>query len=117
MLEPVRESYRSGESIPWQRVHRLADFAFFDHGIHVQKGIGCSTCHGRVDRMPLTWQHGSLLMEWCLDCHRQPQRFVRPREEVFNMDWRTPDNQAEIGRKLVHDYQIHSLTSCSTCHR
>ena len=116
MLEPVRESYRTGQSIPWERVHRVADFAYFDHGIHVQKGVGCSTCHGPVDRMPLTWQHGSLLMEWCLECHRKPERYVRPRDEVFNMNWRT-DNQPELGRKLVHEYNIRSLTSCSTCHR
>jgi hypothetical protein len=117
VLSPVRESYRTGESIPWIRVHQLAEFAYFNHAAHVQKGFGCSTCHGRVDRMPLTWQHGSLLMEWCLECHRAPERFVRPREEVFNMAWQPPDNQEEVGRQLVRDNNIRSLQSCSTCHR
>ncbi len=117
MLEPVRESYRTGQPIPWQRVHRVADFVFFDHSIHVQKGFGCSTCHGRVDHMPLMWQRGTLLMEWCLECHRDPAQNVRPRDEVFNMEWEPPADQADKGRALVRAYGIRSLTSCSTCHR
>jgi hypothetical protein len=117
VLAPVRESYRSGESISWVRIHRIDDFAFFNHGIHVQKGFGCSTCHGPVDRMPLTWQHGTLLMEWCLECHRQPERYIRPRDEVFNMSWQPPGDQRVLGRQLVEEYQVRSLTSCSTCHR
>src|SRR6267378_6676280 len=87
MLEPVRSSYRSGKSISWERVHNLADFVYFDHSIHVAKGVGCVTCHGRVDRMPLTTQVASLYMEWCLECHRYPERFVRPRDKVFDMEW------------------------------
>jgi hypothetical protein len=117
ILEPVRESWRTGTPIPWARVHRLADFVYFNHSIHVKKGIGCSTCHGRVDQMPLMWQASTLLMEWCLECHRQPERFVRPRAEVFNMEWEPPANQLELGQKLVADYGIQRLTSCSICHR
>ncbi|MFL5339392.1 MAG: cytochrome c3 family protein [Gemmataceae bacterium] len=117
VLAPVRESYRAGESIPWVRVHRLEDFAYFNHGIHVQKGVGCASCHGRVDEMRLMRQHGSLLMEWCLDCHRQPERHLRPREEVFNLDWKPPGDQLELGRKLKDEYQVRNLTGCSTCHR
>jgi hypothetical protein len=117
MLEPVRDSYRTGRSIEWERVHRLADFVYFDHSIHVHKGVGCATCHGPVDHMPLTWQHGSLLMEWCLECHRAPEQYVRPREEVFNMTWQPPADALAAGRALVARYQIQSLTSCSTCHR
>lgn len=117
MLEPVRESYRTDQPIRWKRVHNLADFVYFDHSVHVAKGVGCSTCHGRVDRMPLTRQTETLLMEWCLDCHRSPERFVRPKEEVFNMGWTPPPDQLEQGRKLVKKYDIRSLTSCSTCHR
>src|SRR6185436_17873311 len=83
MLEPVRESYRSGKSLEWNRVHNLAGFAYFDHSIHVKKGVGCSTCHGQVEQMPLMRQTASLYMEWRLECHRHPERFVRPREEVF----------------------------------
>jgi hypothetical protein len=119
-LEPVRESFRSDKSIEWVKVHRLADFAYFDHSIHVNKGIGCSTCHGQVNQMPLVWQASSLQMEWCLACHRQPEQFLRPRDQVFNMDWQAPANQLELGKKLARDYKIRSvelLTSCSTCHR
>ncbi len=117
MLEPVRESYRTGQPIKWVRVHTLADFVYFDHSIHVKKGIGCSTCHGRVDEMPLTWRVNTLFMEWCLECHRRPERFVRPTTEVFNMAWEPPADQDARGARLVAEYKIKSLTSCSTCHR
>ena len=116
-LEPVRESFRTDRSIPWTRVHDLPDFVYFDHSIHVDKGIGCESCHGRVDQMPLTRQVASLQMEWCLDCHRHPERHVRPREEVFRMGYEPPGDQETLGRELVKEYKIQSLTSCSTCHR
>ena len=116
-LEPVRASFRTGESIRWTRVHDLPDFVYFNHSIHVNKGVGCETCHGRVDRMPLMWQESSLQMEWCLDCHRHPEQYVRPREEVFTMGYEPPIEQEELGRRLVKEYKIQSLTSCSTCHR
>jgi hypothetical protein len=116
-LEPVRESFRSDSPLRWIRVHDLPDFVYFNHSVHVKKGIGCSTCHGRVDRMPLMYQQSSLLMEWCLECHRTPEKFVRPREAVYQMDYETPPNQAELGAKLVKEYDIQSLTTCSTCHR
>jgi Cytochrome c7 and related cytochrome c len=117
MLEPVRDSYRTDQSLRWTRVHDLPDFAYFDHSIHVNKGVGCSTCHGRVDRMPLVWQHASLHMEWCLDCHRQPEKYVRPRDQVFNMEYQPPAGQIALGKRLVKEYKIQSLTNCSTCHR
>jgi len=116
MLEPVRESFRSGEPIQWARVNDLPDFVYFNHSIHVAKGVGCATCHGRVDKMPLLRQAVSLQMEWCLDCHRTPQDFVRPRSEIFNMEWEAED-QATLGAKLVEEYEIESLLSCSVCHR
>lgn len=116
-LEPVRESWRSGKSIEWTRVHDLPDYVYFNHSIHVHKGIGCETCHGRVDKMPLTWQAQPLTMEWCLNCHRHPDRYVRPRDKVIAMDYRPPSDQIALGTKLVHEYRIQSLTSCSTCHR
>jgi hypothetical protein len=116
-LEPVRLSYQTGRPIQWNRVHDLADFVYFDHSIHVQKGVGCSTCHGQVDEMPLTSKAETMQMSWCLDCHRDPSRYVRPREEVFNMSWRPPSNQDEVGRQLVQQYVIESLMNCSTCHR
>ncbi len=119
-LEPIRESWRNGKPIQWTRVHDLPDFVYFNHSIHVKKGVGCADCHGRIDLMPLTWQVASLQMEWCLDCHRHPERFLRPRSQIFNMGWQPPLNQVEEGRRLMKEYGIQSaaqLTSCSTCHR
>jgi hypothetical protein len=116
-LEPVRASFTSGKPLQWTRVHDLPDFVYFDHSIHVNKGVGCTTCHGQVDRMPLMWQEQSLQMEWCLDCHRNPERYVRPRDAVFRVDYQPPSDQAALGTRLVADYQIQKLTSCSTCHR
>ncbi|HZZ71977.1 MAG TPA: cytochrome c3 family protein [Pirellulales bacterium] len=117
MLGAVRESYKTNQSIPWDRVHSLPQFVYFDHSIHIAKGVGCVTCHGQIDQMPLTMQTQSLLMSWCVDCHREPERHVRPREEVFNMNWSPDRDQLELGRELVKQYHIQSLTSCSTCHR
>ncbi|MBI4565815.1 MAG: cytochrome c3 family protein [Planctomycetes bacterium] len=114
VLEPVRESFRSGLPIAWTRVHDLPDFAYFDHSIHVAKGIGCVTCHGRVDEMPLTWKTHTLFMEWCLECHRHPENYVRPREAVFDPAWETPPG---MGARLVKEYDIKSKTNCSFCHR
>ena len=116
-LEPVRESFRTGTSIEWTKVHDLPDFVYFNHSAHVNKGVGCSTCHGRVDQMPLVWQEKSLQMEWCLECHRQPERFVRPKAEVYNIAYEPPANQVELGRELVKKYNIKTRTTCSTCHR
>jgi hypothetical protein len=116
-LEPVRASFRDNTSITWTKVHDLPDFVYFPHSVHVHQGVGCVTCHGRIDKMPLVWQESSLLMEWCLECHRQPERFVRPREAVFQMDWKAPEDQLAMGRRLVQEYGIHTRTDCSTCHR
>jgi hypothetical protein len=117
MLEPVRASLRTNEPLRWTRVHDLPDFVYFDHSIHVAKGVGCSTCHGRVDQMPITWRENTLLMEWCLNCHREPERYVRPRSAIFQMDWVPPPNQLEAGRALLQAYHIRKLTDCYTCHR
>ncbi len=117
VLEPVRASFRSGESIRWTRVHNLPGFVYFDHGIHVKKGVGCTTCHGQVDQMPLMWREHSLYMEWCLECHRAPEQFVRPREFVFSVSWRPPADLLAQGQQLVEKYKIERLTSCSVCHR
>ena len=119
MLRPVRQSWASNQPLQWSRVHNLPDFVFFNHSIHVNKGVGCSTCHGQVDRMPLMWQQASLQMAWCLECHREPERYLRPRDQVFNMNWRPPSNQLEEGRKLAEKYQVRTgqLTNCSICHR
>jgi hypothetical protein len=116
-LEPVRASFRTDTSILWTRVNDLPDFVYFDHSIHINKGIGCVTCHGRVDQMPLTWRAHPLTMEWCLECHRAPERFVRPRAQVFRMDWEPPRYGMALGQQLVREYHIQPDTSCSTCHR
>ena len=116
-LEPVRTSFATDQSIQWVKVHDLPDFVYFDHSIHVNKGVGCTTCHGQVDQMPLMWTVKTMQMEWCLECHRNPEKYVRPREAVFSSDYRPPANQLELGRQLMADYQIQRRTSCSTCHR
>ena len=120
MLEPVRESFRGGSPIEWTRVHDLPDYVYFNHSIHVNKGIGCASCHGRVDRMPITWQVETLHMRWCLECHRAPEKYLRPRKEVFNMDYEPPAEQAKLGEKLKKEYRIlpvRQMTDCVTCHR
>ena len=117
VLAPVRESLRSGKAIRWVRVNDLPDYVYFNHTIHVSKGIGCETCHGRIDQMPLTWRGQSLQMGWCLNCHRHPEEYVRPKEEVFTMGYRPPESQAVLGARLVAEYRIKKLTDCYTCHR
>lgn len=117
MLEPVRASYRDDKSLEWTRVNAVPDFVYFNHSIHVNKGIGCTTCHGPIGNMPLTWRANTLQMEWCLDCHRQPELYVRRREDVFRADYTPPKDQLALGRRLVKEYGIKSLTNCSTCHR
>ncbi len=119
-LEPVRASYRENKPIEWERVHDLPEYAYFNHSIHVAKGVGCSTCHGQIDNMPAVYQENSLQMEWCLSCHRNPEAFIRPKSEIYNMEWNGGDLSAEQRKELKADYQIRStqmLTSCSTCHR
>ncbi|MCU1339116.1 MAG: chaperone protein HtpG [Bryobacterales bacterium] len=117
ILEPVRASWQTGRSLQWTRVHDLPDFVYFNHSIHLHKGIGCSTCHGRVDLMPLTYKVNTLYMKWCLECHRNPERNVRPREQVFNMAYAPPPDQEQLGTRLVAEYGIQRLTDCVTCHR
>ena len=133
MLEPVRYSFRSGQSIQWNRVHDLPDFVYFNHSIHVNKGIGCFSCHGPVNEMPLMYQENSLQMEWCLNCHREPEKFLRPKEEIFNMTYVEPSDdrpkefegktytsQVALGAILRDKYHLRTvqdITSCSTCHR
>ncbi|NKB25742.1 MAG: cytochrome C [Kiritimatiellae bacterium] len=121
MLEPVRESWQTGKSLEWNRVHDLPDFVYFNHSIHINKGIGCVTCHGPVDEMPLVHREKPLFMKWCLECHKAPEKFIRPQEEVFNMDYKEPKNQLELGRKLVKEYHVQNennrLTDCWICHR
>jgi hypothetical protein len=127
-LEIVRTSYKEGKPIEWTRVHDLPDYVYFNHGIHVAKGVGCSSCHGRVDEMAAVYQASSLQMEWCLQCHREPERFLRDKKEIYNTAYNAPnflsENKTEaqlaIGRQKKDEYNVRSsavLTSCSTCHR
>ena len=133
LLEPVRASYKSGESLQWTRVNQLPDFVYFNHSIHLNKGVGCNTCHGPVDLMPFMYQQESLQMEWCISCHRAPEGNLRPRDQVFNMRYRQPSGaspvmvdgksyteQAELGAALVKKYKVrtpYEITNCTTCHR
>ena len=121
-LQPVRDSFSTGQPLACTRVHNLPDYVFFDHSIHVQKGVGCSTCHGRVDLMNATTKAESLQMQWCIDCHTHPQDNLRPQDQIFNMAWQPPRDQLEQGLKLLADYHISTnrlaqLRDCSMCHR
>jgi hypothetical protein len=118
-LEPVRESYASGKPIEWKRVHDVGDFVYFNHSIHVKQGVGCVTCHGRVDQMQQVYKAEPMSMEWCLGCHREPERYVRPREEIYNMEWQPPGDQLVLGQSLVAQYRIDKgrLSNCYVCHR
>lgn len=133
MLEPVRESFRTGQSIIWTRVNDLPDYVYFDHSIHINKGVGCNDCHGPVQRMPLMHAEFTLQMEWCLNCHRAPEKYLRPRDQVFNMNYQQPGtlnpvdmdgkkfiDQMSLGNYLKQKYHLRSvqdITSCWTCHR
>ncbi len=133
LLNPVRESYRTGNPLRWTRVNDLPDYVYFDHSIHIHKGVGCSDCHGPVDRMPLMYPAATLQMEWCLNCHRAPEKFLRPRSQVFNIRYSRPStrfpvvldgkaftDQLTLGNYLKTKYYLRSvqdIISCSTCHR
>jgi len=118
-LELVRASQEEQQPLEWIRVHDLADYVYFNHAIHVRQGIGCETCHGRVDQMAVVAKVQNLQMDWCLECHRAPERYIRPREAVFMMGWEPPVAQSELGPQLVAEYgiQVDRLSDCSICHR
>jgi menaquinone reductase, multiheme cytochrome c subunit len=116
-LLPVRQSYLAGTSIPWVKVHDLPDFAYFNHSAHVTRGVGCVSCHGRVDKMDTVYQAEPLTMSWCLNCHRHPEQFLRPLDQVTNMNWVPPEDQDTLGRRLCETGGIRPSTDCSTCHR
>lgn len=117
ILEPVREAYRTGKAIPWVKVHDLPDFVYFNHSIHVAKGVGCTTCHGQVNEMPLTVKKNTLYMGWCLECHRNPEKFLRNKADVFKVDWKPGSDQIHYGNKLIEQYHVTvKNTDCSVCH-
>jgi hypothetical protein len=119
VLQPVRESWQTGAPIKWLRVHDLPNYVYFDHSIHVNKGVGCATCHGQVNEMPLTFKTQELYMRWCLNCHRDPAKFIRPKDQVFNMTYKEPTSQSSLGQQLLATNHVHTqgLTDCYTCHR
>jgi hypothetical protein len=133
LLEPIRESYKTNTPMRWNKVHNTPNYVYFNHSIHVAKGVGCVSCHDRIDNMPLVKQSKTLLMEWCLDCHRAPERHLRPKSEIFNLGWKPsdgainpdthekyPTTQAELGRELKEQYHVRdaaTITNCSICHR
>lgn len=117
MLEPVRRAYFSGMPIPWNRVHDLPDFVFFNHAIHVNKGVGCSTCHGRVNEMAQVYKVAPLTMGWCLDCHREPSAHLRPLSRITDMSFRPEDQDASVRARLASELGVQSLMDCSACHR
>ena len=120
-LEPVRASFRENTPIQWERVHDLPEFAYFNHSIHVAKGVGCASCHGDIANMPAVYQENTLQMEWCLSCHRNPAPNIRPKSEIYNTSWNpsniTPEQQLEVDEKIKNLRSKEILTSCSTCHR
>ena len=117
LLDPLRRSYIEGKPIFWHKVNDVPDFVYFNHAIHVNKGVGCVTCHGRVDQMAAVEKAKPLTMSWCLECHRSPEQFLRPVEEVTNMAWLPQGTAIEAGRQVAERNQVHTRTSCSTCHR
>jgi hypothetical protein len=116
-LALVRSSVATGQPIRWNRVNALPDFVYFNHAIHVAKGVGCETCHGRVDRMAAVYQAAPLTMSWCVDCHRDPASHLRPLSEITTMGWTPPVPQRALGEELVRENNVRSLTNCTTCHR
>ena len=118
-LAPVRQSWETGVPVPWNRVHDLADFVYFNHSIHIAKGVGCSTCHGNIAEMAKVEQVQPLTMGWCLQCHRAPEQYLRPPDTIYDTAWQPPPNQAEQGAALVQQYgiKVDRLTNCSICHR
>jgi len=116
-LIEVRSSYATGMPIGWIRVHDLPDYVYFDHSAHVRRGIGCVSCHGRIDSMEVVSQFAPLSMGWCLDCHRNPERHLRPVEFVFELDWVPPEDQLVLGRRLREAADINPSVDCNTCHR
>lgn len=120
LLAPIRDSWQSGQPVEWNRVNNVPDYVFFDHHIHVNKGIGCESCHGRVDQMTTDVKANTFYMAWCIDCHRDPAKFIRPLENVYQMGYQPAENQAILGARLVQEYNVRpadQLMNCSICHR
>jgi hypothetical protein len=116
-IQKLKAAHEKGVSISWVRVHRLPDFAYFDHSAHVNKGVSCVSCHGRVDEMDEVRHEKPLSMSWCLDCHRNPAPNIRDRKLVTNLAWEPEGDPADLGREFMKMYNVNPRTDCSTCHR
>lgn len=116
-IDPIKQSYESGRPVEWVRIHDLPDYAYFNHSAHIKRGVGCVSCHGRVDKMEVVYQDQPLSMNWCLDCHRNPEKHLRPVELVTKMDYVAEPSQEEVGLRLKELHNINPSTDCSTCHR
>jgi len=119
VLEPVRQSFASGKPIVWERVHDLPDFVYFNHAAHVNNGVGCVSCHGRIDEMPTLYQAAPLTMQWCLDCHRDPGPQLRPEDEITSMTWTPTGERRKFGEQMIAHYHVRTdhMTDCYVCHR
>lgn len=115
-LAPLYDSWETGKPIEWIKIHKIPDYAHFNHAAHVNVGVGCVSCHGRVDRMEVVYQDQPLSMSWCLDCHRAPEQHLRPVDQVTNMSWEAPEDPIEFGRKIVAAKNIHAPQYCNGCH-
>ncbi len=118
-LAPIRESFASGQPVPWIKIHNESDYVYFNHAVHVNRGVSCVECHGQIDQMDTVAEAKPLGMSFCLDCHRNPERVVRPLDKVFDLNWHADNaaEQSENGTKFVHDWKILPPQSCSGCHR
>lgn len=116
-LKVVKTSWDNGKPIQWIRVHKSPDYVYFDHSVHVNVGVGCKSCHGRIDRMNVVMQTEPLSMSWCLDCHRNPEEHLRPVSEITNMNWKPGENHEEFAKQMMKDLDITPPTGCQGCHR
>lgn len=118
-LAPIRESYNSGEPVPWVKIHNTPDYVYFNHAAHVNRGVSCVECHGQVNEMEVAYHAKPLSMAFCLECHRNPENFIRPIDKVYDLTWKPESKEAqlEMGQKFVHDWDISPPQSCSGCHR
>ncbi len=119
LLAVVRESYATGKPVPWVQIHKVPDFVYFNHSIHIARGVSCIECHGAINNMEVVQHAKSLSMGFCLNCHRNPEEHLRPRDQVTNLDWKAPSEEAQrtMGAKFVHDWKVNPPQSCSGCHR
>ncbi len=116
-LEPLRQSFSTGDPMRWVRVHKLPDYAYFDHSMHIRSGVGCSTCHGDVRSMEVITQAKPLSMGWCLECHRDPAPFLRRPDQITNTEWKAPPDQIEYARRVIEERHIRPPVACTGCHR